>query len=304
MAGNSGRELAMSDKRHTIDVDFFRQLDRFTFMVRKRVSTAYAGSRRSIHSGRGLDTVGYREYNRGDELKAVDWKAYARSEKLYIRQFEEDKSLTTHILLDSSKSMDYTAGDSPSKFEYATMLAAGFAYLVTKDNDKFAISTFAENVDITKPRRGRKYLLRAIERLETSKAGGKTAIDECTILYGKAIHSRSLVIIISDFLQDPKEIESAIYRFSDHDLMLIQVLDRTESALTIHGHSRLVDLESGVKLDTYISEDLKTEYQEKLTNHINQIKDTCGKVGAEFYTFTTDIPIFDAFFHTISRRRL
>jgi uncharacterized protein (DUF58 family) len=112
------------------------------------------------------------------------------------------------------------------------------------------------------------------------------------------------VIIISDFLQDPKEIESAIYRFSDHDLMLVQVLDRTESALNIHGHSRLIDLESGVKLETYISEDLKTEYQEKLTKHINQIRDTCSKVGAEFYTFTTDIPIFEAFFHTISRRRL
>ncbi|WP_406669845.1 DUF58 domain-containing protein [Methanolobus sp. ZRKC4] len=292
----------MNNKKHTIDVDFFRQLDRFTFMVRKKVSTAYAGSRRSIHSGRGLDTVGYREYNQGDELKSIDWKAYARSEKLYVRQFEEDKSLTTHILLDASNSMDYASEDT-TKFEYATMLAAGFAYLVTKDNDKFAISTFAENVDITKPRRGRKYLLRAIERLETAKAGGKTAIDECTILYGKAIKSRSLIIIISDFLDDFTAIESAINRFSYHDLILVQVLDRTESALTIHGHSRLVDLESGVKLDTYISEDLKTEYQEKLTSHINQIKDNCGKVGAEFYTFTSDIPIFDAFLNTISRRR-
>ena len=293
----------MSDKRHNIDVEFFRQLDRFTFMVRKRISTAYAGSRRSIHSGKGLDTIGYRTYNRGDELRSIDWKAYARSEKLYVRQFEEDKSLTTHILLDSSKSMDYTGGKDPSKFEYATMLAAGFAYLVTKDNDKFAISTFSEEVDITKPRRGRKYLLNTIERLETAKVGGKTEINECTVVYGKAIHSRSLVIIISDFLQDPKEIESAIYRFADHDLILVQVLDRTESSLVIHGHSRLIDLESGFKMDTYISEDLKSQYQQKLEEHINHISDTCSKVGAEFYTFTTDIPIFDAFFHTISRRK-
>ncbi|WP_292467220.1 DUF58 domain-containing protein [Methanolobus sp.] len=293
----------MSNKRHNIDVDFFRQLDRFTFMVRKRVSTAYAGSRRSIRIGKGLDTRGYREYNQGDELRAIDWKAYARTEKLYIRQFEEDKSLTTHILLDSSKSMDYTGGDAPSKFEYATMLAAGFAYLVTKDNDKFAISTFSEEVDFAKPRRGRRHLLSTIDRLETAKVGGKTAINECTIQYGKAIHSRSLVIIISDFMQDPKEIESAIYRFADHDLILVQVLDKTESSLVIHGHSRLIDLESGIKLDTYISDDLKNEYQEKLTSHINHIGDTCSRVDAEFYTFTTDIPIFDAFFHTIGRRR-
>ncbi|MBN2110090.1 MAG: DUF58 domain-containing protein [Methanosarcinaceae archaeon] len=293
----------MSDKKRTIDVDFFRQLDRFTFMVRKKVSTAYAGSRRSIHSGKGLDTIGYREYNEGDELKSVDWKAYARSEKLYVRQFEEDKSLTTHILLDASKSMDYGEGDI-TKFEYATMLAAGFAYLVTKDNDRFAVSTFSDEIDISRARRGRKHLLRTIGRLENLKLGGKTGIDEITTQYQKAISSRSLVIIISDLLDDFKAIESAIYRFSYHDLILMQVLDPTERDLTIHGHSRLVDLETQVKIDTYISESFKEEYREQLEAHINRISDVCGKVRAEFYTFTTDIPIFDAFMNTISRRRL
>ncbi|WP_406661925.1 DUF58 domain-containing protein [Methanolobus sp. ZRKC3] len=293
----------MSDKKHTIDVDFFRQLDRFTFMVKKRISTAYAGSRRSIHSGKGLDTIGYREYNPGDELKSIDWKAYGRSEKLYVRQFEEDKSLTTHILLDASKSMDYSSADI-SKFEYATMLAAGFAYLVTKDNDKFAISTFAEEIDITKPRRGRKYLLQNIERLEQIKLAGKTDIDECVLQYEKAISSRSVVIIISDFLEDAQAIESAIYRLANHDLILVQVLDRAESALTLHGHSKLIDLETGAKIDTYLSEDFKSEYQKQLEEHVNRIHDACSKVGAEFYTFTSDVPIFDAFFNTISRRKL
>lgn len=292
----------MSEKKHTIDVDFFRQLDRFTFMVRKKVSTAYAGSRRSTHSGKGLDTIGYREYNPGDELKSIDWKAYARSEKLYVRQFEEDKSLTTHILLDASKSMDYAGGDT-TKFEYATMLAAGFAYLVTKDNDKFAISTFSDEVNISKARRGRKYLLQTIERLESQKLGGKTGIDEVTAQYGKAIKSRSLIIIISDFLDDFAAIESAIYRFSYHDLILVQVLDPTERDLTIHGHSKLVDLETQVNLDTYISDSFKEEYQDQLEAHINKISDICSRVGAEFYTFTTDTPIFDAFLNTISRRR-
>jgi len=293
----------MSNKNHTIDVDFFRQLDRFTFLVRKRVSTAYAGSRRSLHTGKGLDTIGYREYHRGDELKSIDWKAYARSEKLYVRQFEEDKSLTTHILLDASKSMDYSSGDL-SKFEYATMLAAGFAYLVTKDNDKFAISTFTDEIKITKPRRGRKFLLQTIEKLEQVELAGKTDINECVEQYENAINSRSLVIIVSDFLEDPKAIESAIYRLADHDLILVQVLDKAESSLTLHGHSKLIDLETGAKVDTYLSEDFKSEYQKQLDVHMNRIQNACSKVSAEFYAFTTDVPIFDAFFHTISRRKL
>jgi len=292
----------MNGKKHTIDIDFFRQLDRFTFMVRKRVSTAYAGSRRSVHSGRGIDTIGYREYNPGDDLKSIDWNVYARSEKLYVRQFEEEKSLTTHILLDSSKSMDYSS-NMTGKFEYGAMLGAGFAYLVTKDNDKFAISTFAENVDITKPRRGRQYLLRTIERLSDTELSGMTSVNECVIQYGRMIRSRSLVIIISDFLDDLTSIESAVYRLADHDLILIQVLDSAESNLSLHGHTKLKDLETGEELKTYISEKFKTEYQQKLEDHINGIRKICSRVDAEFYTFTTDVPVFDAFFHTISRRR-
>ncbi len=293
----------MNGKKHTIDVDFFRQLDRFTFMVKKRVSTAYAGSRRSIHSGRGIDTIGYREYNPGDELKSIDWNVYARSEKLYVRQFEEDKSLTTHILLDASNSMDYSS-NKVSKFEYAAMLASGFAYLVTKDNDKFAISTFAESVNITKPRRGRKHLLRTLERLGDIELGGKTATNESIINYGRMIHSRSLVVIISDFMDDLESINAAVRRLADHDLILVQVLDPAESDLKVHGHSRLLDLETGDELKTYISKNFKSEYQKHLDNHISSIQEICARVGAEFYTFTTDVPVFDAFFHTLSRRRL
>ncbi len=292
----------MNGKKHTLDIDFFRQLDRFTFMVRKRVSTAYAGSRRSIHTGRGIDTVGYREYNPGDDLRSIDWNVYARSEKLYVRQFEEDKSLTTHILLDASKSMDYSS-NKVSKFEYAAMLAAGFAYLVTKDNDKFAISTFAENVDITKPLRGRQHLVRTLDRLGDTELEGQTAINESIMNYGRMIRSRSLVVIISDFMDDLESINAAVRRLADHDLVLIQVLDPSERDLKVHGHSRLLDLETGDELKTYISKNFKSEYQKHLEDHISSVRNICARVGAEFYTFTTDVPVFDAFFHTLSRRR-
>jgi uncharacterized protein (DUF58 family) len=293
----------MNGKKHSIDIDFFRQLDRFTFMVRKRVSTAYAGSHRSIHSGRGIDTVGYRQYYPGDEIRSIDWNVYARTEKLYVRQYEEEKSLTTHILLDSSKSMDYRGNNNTSKFEYGAMIAAGFAYLVTKDNDKFAISTFSENVDIAKPKRGREYLIRTIDRLSETELSGQTSIKESMIQYTPAIRSRSLVVIISDFLDDPESIESAIYRFSYHDLILVQVLDNTEIELPVYGNSKLIDLETESELKTYISKNFKDEYKKQLENHTNSIREICDHTGADFYTFDTDTPIFDAFFYTISRRR-
>lgn len=292
----------MTRTKQKIETDFFRQLDRFTFSVRKRVSTVYAGNRPSTRSGHGIDTIGFREYDSSDSLKDIDWKAYARTEKLYVRQFEEEKTLTTHILLDSSKSMDYP-GYGTSKFEYAAMLAAGYAYMVTKYNDRFAISTFGEDVDIRKPRRGKKNLLRTIDQLTELELTGGTSIAESVAKYSREIKSRSLVILISDFLEEPEAVESAVYRLSDHDLILIQVLDPTEKKLPLEGNSKLVDLETGEEIRTYVSEKFRENYLEKLDDHSARIRKACLKVGAEFYTFTSDTPIFDAFYHTIRRRR-
>lgn len=292
----------MTRTRQKIETDFFKQLDRFTFSVRKRVSTVYAGNRPSTRSGHGIDTIGFREYDSSDDLKDIDWKAYARTEKLYVRQFEEEKTLTTHILLDASKSMDYPENGT-SKFEYAAMLAAGYAYMVTRYNDRFAISTFTQEVEINKPSRGRKNLLRTIDRLTELEIAGGTSIEEAVLKYSRAIKSRSLVILISDFLQEPQAIETAVTRLSDHDLILIQVLDPTEKVLPLQGNSKLLDLETGEEIRTYISENFKERYLGKLDDHAARIKKSCMKVGAEFYTFTTDTPIFDAFYYTIRRRR-
>jgi uncharacterized protein (DUF58 family) len=292
----------MTRTKQKIETDFFTQLDRFTFSVRKRVSTVYAGNRPSTRSGHGIDTIGFREYDSSDALKDIDWKAYARTEKLYVRQFEEEKTLTTHILLDASKSMDYPEKGT-SKFEYSAMLAAGFAYMVTKYNDRFAISTFTEEIDINKPSRGRKNLMRAIERLSDLELSGKTSIGEAVMKYSREIKSRSLVILISDFMQEPEAIETALHRLSDHDLIVIQVLDPTEKVLPLQGNSKLVDLETGEEIRTYISDKFKERYIKKLDDHSARIKKTCMKVGAEFYIFTTDTPVFSAFYHTIRRRR-
>ncbi|MCE8423640.1 MAG: DUF58 domain-containing protein [Candidatus Methanoperedens sp.] len=280
-----------------IDTSFFKELDRFSFMVRKRVANAYSGSRRSILKGRGMEPVSYREYTQGDDFKTIDWKVYGRTEKLYVKEFEEEKSLTTHILLDTSKSMDFR-----NKFEYASMLALGFAYLVTKDNEKFGISTFAEEINITKPKRGRKYLSQTIDILNDLALLGKTRFDYCMEKYGSVIKSRSLVIIISDFMTDPEAVRNSIFRLGDNELVLIQVLDPIEKNLDLGGEAKLIDLETDMKLDIYTSPKLREEYLKRLNDHIAKIKETCIVVGADFHTVMTDKPVFDAIFEVVSQR--
>ena len=282
-----------------IDISFFRELDRFSFMVRKRVSTAYSGSRRSILKGRGMEPVSYREYTQGDDFKTIDWKVYGRTEKLYVKEFEEEKSLTTHILLDTSKSMDFR-----NKFEYSAMLALGFAYLVTKDNEKFGISMFADEINITKPKRGRRYLSQTINLLNSMELAGKTRFDYCLEKYAAIIKSRSLVIIISDFMADAHAIRNAIFRLGDNELVLIQVLDPLEKNLDLGGEAKLIDLETDQKLDIYSSPRLRKEYQKRLDDHIANIREISITVGADFHTVTTDKPVFDAIFEVVNQREV
>ncbi len=282
-----------------VDADFFSELDRFDFMVRKRVSTAYAGTRKSTLHGRGLVTVGYREYTNGDDFKTIDWKLYGRTEKLYVRQFEEEKSLTAHILLDTSRSMDF---GSPRKFDYAAKLAIGIAYLVTKQNEKFAISQFRENVEIARPKRGRHHLSGVVRLLEGVEPDGSTAFDLCMEQYQGMIRSRSLVVIISDFLTDIESITSGIYRYGKNELLILQVLDSFELDFMVQDNVKFVDLENERNLEINVSPRFVNEYKMRLEAHNSRIQKICNEIGASYHLFSTKKPIFDAFFEIMGKR--
>ena len=290
----------MAETRHNIDLDFLRQLDRYDMAIRKRVSTVYAGNRPSTRIGKGIDTVGYREYYPGDEMKDIDWKAYSRTEKLYVRQFEEEKTLTAHILVDASKSMDFP-DRAVKKYEYAAMMALGIAYTVSRKNDKFAISTFSDDIDINSPKRGMKYLLELTDRLAERELEGVTDLDLCTHKYEKLIKSRSLIVIISDFMDDIEHIKSSVLRLSGNDLVLIQILDPFEKTLPLRGDSRFYDMESGDEMKTYISNSFRENYFKALEEHNLAIDKVCKRTGAQFYSFTTDMSVFDSFLKIIER---
>jgi uncharacterized protein (DUF58 family) len=284
-----------------LSTEFLHELDRFSFSAQKKVSSQYAGGRRSTRIGRGTDAYGFREYERGDDFRTIDWKVYARTEKLYVRQFEEYRDLVTHILLDVSGSMNYPA-KGKSKFDYSAMLAVGFAYLVMRENEKFTISTFTDDINIFKPGRGKVNLLSIIDRLNNIKPGGRTGFDRSIEHYSSVIRSKSRVIIISDLLTMLDDIRSAIYRVGRHDLIVIQVLDPAEIQLPEVGAVKLHDLETSEKLFTDINAALVSEYNTELDAHRNSIKIDCDRLGADFFSFGTDLPIFEAIFRTIHGR--
>lgn len=274
------------------------QLDRMSLIINKRITSNYIGERRAIYTGRGLIFKDHAIYTPGDDYRAIDWKVLARLDKLFVKRYEEERNLTVHVIIDYSGSMGF--GGRTKKFEYADMLGLGFAYMAMRHNERFVVSTFADQLEVFKPKRGRSNLMRVLDYLNAKKPKGLSKFEASLASYKKRVTSRSYIVILSDFLYDPAEIKQAIQRYKDHQVILIQVLDKTETELDLEGDFKLVDVESEDTLRTFISPYARKQYLELLAEHQAKIRRACDEIGARFFAFSTDYPIFDAFYQVLS----
>jgi len=279
-----------------IDAGFLQELDRFRVIMKKHIHSKYSGDRESKTSGSGLTFRDHRKYERGDDVRTVDWRVYARTEEYIIKRYEEERNMQVHIVIDSSGSMNYG-----QKFDYASMIGLGFAYIGLKNNEKFEISTFNETLEKFKPRKGATQINSLITQLNNVKLQGTSKFSECLKQYKQAIKSKSFVVIISDCLFDISEIKNALSLFKKSDVILIQVLDKTEKDLSLNGDVVLTDLERPLsKIRTFIGARLKQNYQNKLTKHIAEIKNVCDTLGVKFASVSTDTPVFDVFYDVLN----
>lgn len=276
-----------------ITTEYLSGLDKFNLIIRKRVTSKYAGARPSVMTGRGATIKDYRIYSSGDDFRLIDWKVFARTDNLYVKRFEEERNLVVHVIIDSSASMNY---GKPTKFEYASMLGIGFAYIAMRGNEKFQYATFSDELRVFQPKRGLSHLANMVDMLNNTRPLGTSDFPKAMGNYKKALGTRSLIIIISDCLFDPETIKQGLFFLGSNEIRLIQVLDPSERHLSIEGDVKLLDSETNEQLRTYVSNKLKSEYQRKLDSHIDQLdrESTAGK--AVFSTVTTDTPIFDSFY--------
>ena len=277
-----------------IDISFLEQLTRFNLVINKRVTSNLSGPRRSVAAGRGLTFKDYRIYAPGDDIRLIDWKVYARTDNLYLKVQEEERNLTVHVIIDGSASMGF--GKPISKFDYASMIGVGFAYLAMRDNERFQFSTFADTLEIFQPRRGMSHLAAMVQHLNSIKPKGYSKLLDTVRQYKKVIGSKSMLVIASDFLVNIEEIREAFYLLGDHEIKIIQVLDRVEKELKMEGDMKLIDSETKGLLRTFISPRLRMEYQQQLDAHCAKIEEACNKLGVEYHLAVTDVPIFDTFY--------
>lgn len=280
-----------------IDTSFLDQLRKFSLIVHKRVTSNYSGPRRSIASGKGISFKDHRIYAPGDEIKLIDWNVYARTDDLYVKNFEEERNLTLHIIVDYSESMNF--GKQFTKFAYSCMLGVGFAYLAMKDNEKFQFSTFSDDINVFQPKKGMSQLASMVYYLNNLKTKGQSKMLDALTHYKRFISGRSMVILVSDFLLGIDEIKEALHRLGRNEVKIVHVLDPVERSLAITGDSILKDSETKEEMRTNISPRMRIKYQEMLDEHAKDIEKICLALGYEYHLITTDKPLFDAFYEIL-----
>ena len=281
-----------------INTQFLDQLTRFNLVVNKRVTSTISGPRKSHAAGHGLTFKDYRIYAPGDDIRLIDWKVYARTDNFYLKVHEEEKNLTVHIIIDRSASMDF--GKPISKFDYASMIGVGFGYLAMRENEKFQFSTFADTLELFQPKRGMSHLAAMVQHLNSIKPKGYSKLADTLRQYKKVIGSKSMLVVVSDFLVNIEEIREAFYMLGDHEIKIIQVLDRAEKDLKMEGDMKLVDSETKGMLRTFVSPRMRMEYQQQLDAHCAGIEEVCNKLGIQYNLAVTDTSIFDTFYKIIN----
>jgi len=249
----------------------------------------WKGIHRSPYHGFSVEFTEYREYTSGDDPRYIDWQLYARSDRLYIKKFEDETNLRCHLLVDHSRSMAYGSG-SYTKSQYAGTLAATLAYFLSTQGDAVGLATFDDRIRQHMPPRNRPgYLRRLMLALEATPAGSTTDLGPPLESIAGMLTKRGLIVLVSDLLTSIDRLESDLGYLcaGGHDVVVFHVLDPAELNFDFESPALFRDMET--ERDMYIDPVAAREnYKNMLEKHLATASATCGKLGIDYHLFATD----------------
>jgi len=273
------------------------------FRARVVVEGFYSGLHRSPYHGFSVEFSEYREYSPGDDLRYLDWRLFARSDRYYVKRFEDETNLRCHLLVDLSRSMSYGSGEY-SKADYARTLAATLAYFLTTQRDSVGLLTFADVLSDYLPARYRPgHLHRLMVSLERAESGTRTDLMAPIEQAARIITKRGMVILISDLLADVDLLEQKLgyLRSQGHEVIVLQVLDTAEIDFTFRHPSMFHDLESNRRI--YVDpETAKETYLERFQQHQKTLRRTFHNLGIDHFLVRTDQPMEMVLFEFLGAR--
>ncbi len=268
-------------------------LNRLALNSRYVVEGTLAGRHRSAQKGASTEFADHRSYIAGDDLKRIDWKVLGRTDKYFVRRYQDETNLRVYLLVDRSGSMNYTSSpDQPTKFRYACTLAAAIGYVVLKARDSVGLNIYGEKLDAALPcKNGFNNLNNALTILQNYKPAEGTNGAAVMHQIAESISRRALVVILSDLLDDPDGIVKAIAHFRKnlHDVIVFHVLDPAEIDLSLKRGAEFEDLESGERL---IADPraIADEYKEVFGAFLDTYRNACAELKADYRICRTDEP--------------
>lgn len=272
-----------------LDIETALRLKNFSFRTSSKVSGYKSGIHKSHYNGISPDFLEHKQYNRGDELKQIDWRLYGRHDRLYVKKFEDEVNMRWCILVDKSASMDYGEGNY-NKFVYAKKLAATLSYLLLKQGDSVGLIAFSDSgIEFIPPRSGSHFITPILDKLNAVEPLGKTGLEEPVLTALETYRSEASFVIISDFLLNMEKIERSIKlaKNSQKEISLFHVLHPDETDFNFSGSIEFEDLESSAKVIVDTSS-LRHTYIERIREFIAKLKYTCHENEARYVLSPTN----------------
>jgi uncharacterized protein (DUF58 family) len=287
-----------------LDPKVLAAIGRLDLVARTIVEGFLTGLHKSPYHGLSQEFAAHRPYIAGDEIRRIDWRVYARTDRLYVKESEEETNAPVRLLLDTSASLRYAPREM-SKLDYARYLVAALAYLATRQGDRVGLACFSEEVRTLLPARGgKRHLQTILLALENLESGGQTRLGPVLLRQASQWKRRGLAVIVSDLYDQPEEIVEAVARVrrARHDVVVFHLLDRAEKFLEGRGTYEFRDLETGetILADT---DRIRRAYVERMEGACAYFRRELERAGADYAELDTSEPLDKALAIYLRRRR-
>jgi uncharacterized protein (DUF58 family) len=293
-----------SSHEHLLDPSVLASLGRLDLIARTIVEGFLTGLHKSPYHGLSQEFAAHRPYIAGDEMRRIDWRVYARTDRLYVKESEEETNAPVRLLLDISASLRY-APRTVTKLDYARYLVATLAYLATRQGDRVGLACFNEEVRALVPARGgKRHLQTILLTLENLEAGGETRIGPVLLRQASQWKRRGLAVLVSDLYDRPEEIVDAVARVrrARHDVIVFHLLDRAEKFLDQRGTYEFHDLETNETLLVDIDR-VRHAYVERMDTSRAYFRRELERTGADYAELDASEPLDKALAVYLRKRK-
>lgn len=274
-----------------------RRLSHYEFGVKALVEGYLSGRHRSKDRGASIEFHEYRQYTPGDDLSLIDWRVFARTDRHYLKTFEQETNMECHIFLDSSASMGFQEDGAITKLEYASFFAACLTWLVISKNDRVSMQIFDEQIrQFFEPGSTRRQLHNILTAMENNQPGNKTSLAEALKRAAPLIKRKGTLVVLSDFFDEPEEIFKALnpYLHRGFRVHLFHVLDPAELNLPDRGLSRFMDLETDDKVVVH-TQTLRDAWKKEMRDHTQLLRKLAAGRQVDYALTTTTESWFKLF---------